>query len=191
MEFPNWGIPNHCHGIMSLVNESPIQDMKIPFCDRGFPIYHQISMHIINIRCDNQYVTMPGGKRKLEQEGRVFNDDWKLRYFVKLHANNQAICVICNTTIAALKEYNVRRHYSTRHADSYDKYTEKEREEKYATLSTKLANQQQHFRRYTELSEKATKCSLVISQRIGERQLPFSHGEFAKEVIYTLSVNRD
>ena len=71
--------------------------MKIPFCDRGFPIYHQISMHIINIRCDNQYVTMPGGERKLEQEGRVFNDDWKLRYFVKLHANNQAICVIYAT----------------------------------------------------------------------------------------------
>ena len=50
MEFPNWGIPNHCHGIMSFANETPIQDMKIPFCDRGFPIYHQISMHIINIR---------------------------------------------------------------------------------------------------------------------------------------------
>ena len=82
---------------------------------------------------------MPGGRRKLEQEGRVFNDDWKLKYFVKLHANNQAICVICNTTIAALKEYNVGRLYSTRHADSYDNYTEKEQEEKYATFEHKIS----------------------------------------------------
>ena len=44
---------------------------------------------------------------------------------------------------------------------------EKERE-KYATLSTKLVNQQQYFRRYTELSERATKCSLIISQQVGQ-----------------------
>ena len=34
---------------------------------------------------------MPGGKRKLEQEGRVFNDDWKLNYFVKLPPNRLSI----------------------------------------------------------------------------------------------------
>lgn len=125
-------------------------------------------------------------KRKLEQEGRVFNHEWKVKYFVKLHKNNQAICVICDTVIAALKEYNVRRHYTTRHAGTHDKYTAKEREEKYAELERKLAGQQQHFRRYNEISEKVTKCSLMISQHIGERQLPFSYGEFAKEVILSL-----
>ena len=78
---------------------------------------HKISMHI-NISCDNQYVPIPGGRIKLEHESRVFNEDWKLKYLEKLHANNQAICVICNATIAALKEYNVQRHYSARHDES-------------------------------------------------------------------------
>ena len=75
----------------------------------------------------NHFATMPA-KRKLEQEGKVFNQDWKLNYFTKPHKNNQAICIICNTVITVLKEYNVRRHYTTRHADIHDKYTGKARE---------------------------------------------------------------
>ncbi|XP_067930489.1 general transcription factor II-I repeat domain-containing protein 2A-like [Watersipora subatra] len=82
-----------------------------------------------------------------------------------------------------LKEYNIRRHYTTRHAQQYDQHSGRERAEKYETLSKNLASQQRLFTRYTEISEKATKCSLVIANKIGQRQLPFQHGEFAKEVL--------
>lgn len=125
-------------------------------------------------------------RRKVDKEGRVFNNDWKYKYFVKLHSENQAICVICNTVLAVLKEYNLRRHYNSCHAN-YDQHTGRERQEKYASLAQNLAAQQQHFNRYNELSEKATKCSLEISNRIGQRQLPFQHGEFAKEVYIALN----
>ncbi|XP_067950419.1 general transcription factor II-I repeat domain-containing protein 2A-like [Watersipora subatra] len=46
-----------------------------------------------------------------------------------------------------------------------------------------IQSMQRLFTRYTEISEKATKCSLVIANKIGQRQLPFQHGELAKEVL--------
>lgn len=120
--------------------------------------------------------------RKIDKEGRIFNREWNLRYFVNLHTNkSSAICVICNVVINVLKEYNIRRHYTTRH-NAYEKYEGRERQEKYAALTRNLAAQQYQFSRYNEVSEKATKVSLVISDAIGRRQLPYSHGEFAKEV---------
>ena len=125
-------------------------------------------------------------KRKIDKEGREFNNDWKLSYFVKHHSVNQAVCVICNQIIAVLKEYNIQPHYTTRHAQQYDQHSGRERAEKYETLSKNLASQQRLFTRYTEISEKATKCSLVIANKIGQRQLPFQHGEFAKEVSLSL-----
>mgnify|MGYP001800425316 CR=1 FL=1 len=45
-----------------------------------FVTCHRIPMHT----SDHQHATMPGGKKKLKQEGRVIDDDWKLKYFVKL-----------------------------------------------------------------------------------------------------------
>ena len=51
---------------MSLANKSSIQE--IPFCGRGFPMCHQISMHI-NISSDNQYITMPGGGASSNKRG--------------------------------------------------------------------------------------------------------------------------
>ena len=116
----------------------------------------------------------------------LFNSDWKLSYFVKHHSENEAIWVICNQTIAVLKEYNIWRHYTTRHAQQYDQHSGRERAEKYETFSKNLASQQRLFTRYNELSEKATKCSLVIANKIGQRQLPFLHGELAKEVSLSL-----
>ena len=58
---------------------------------------------------------MPGGRRKLGQEVGVFTEDWKVKY---MYFEKLAICVICNATIAAVKEYKVWRHYSARHAES-------------------------------------------------------------------------
>lgn len=120
------------------------------------------------------------GHRKVDKQGRLFNTNWKLQYFVKQHNVNQAICVICDKVVAVLKEYNLRRHYAT-HTD-YDKYQGREREEKFNSLSTQLTAQQYQFTRYNEISEKATKCSMKIAEHIGQRQLPFQHGEFASEV---------
>ena len=52
-------------------------------------------------------------RRKLAEEKRAFDEAWTERYFVIEHKNS-ALCVICHETIAVQKEYNVKRHYTTK-----------------------------------------------------------------------------
>ena len=57
-------------------------------------------------------------KRKVEDELRVFQTRWTESYFF-IEFNNTPICLICNESISVLKEYNVKRHYETKHAKEY------------------------------------------------------------------------
>src|SRR5688572_21532965 len=41
-------------------------------------------------------------------------------HIAKIHvAVCKALCLICNDTIAVLKEYNIRRHYESKHSSHY------------------------------------------------------------------------
>ena len=59
---------------------------------------------------------MPADKRrKLDDEGRAFNNEWCTKYFV-VQYDQGVVCLLCQNTIAVMKEYNVRRHYMTQHS---------------------------------------------------------------------------
>ena len=51
------------------------------------------------------------GYRKEKVVCRVFNERWTHDYML-IENYGKSLCLVCNTTIAALKEYNLRRHYS-------------------------------------------------------------------------------
>ena len=59
-------------------------------------------------------------KRKIDDEGRVFNSEWYIKYLVAPH-NLGVVCLVCQVTIAVMKEYNVKRHYTTKHSSQFDK----------------------------------------------------------------------
>ena len=64
----------------------------------------------------------------MDDEGSIFNDEWGIKYFfVQSKTGEKAICVICTETIAVRKEYNIRRHYDTKHAEIFSQFKEKER----------------------------------------------------------------
>ena len=81
-------------------------------------------------------------KTKIDSEGRRFKDSWKLDYFFA-EILNSCIYLICNEKLAVFKEFNVKRHYQTRHADMYDKLTGKERSENVKQLGASLTSQEQ------------------------------------------------
>ena len=54
-------------------------------------------------------------KRKITDERRAFNDEWFEKYSV-VQQNENAICLISQSNIAYLKEYNIKRHYNSIHA---------------------------------------------------------------------------
>ena len=60
-------------------------------------------------------------RRKVDDECRVFKEELGFKYFFvqSQSKNGKAISVICNDTVAVMKEYNLRRHYETKHASAY------------------------------------------------------------------------
>ncbi|XP_019277258.2 general transcription factor II-I repeat domain-containing protein 2B isoform X2 [Panthera pardus] len=77
------------------------------------------------------------GKRKIDQEGRVFQEKWERAYFF-VEVQNIPTCLICKQSMSVSKEYNLRRHYQTNHSKHYDQYTEKLRDEKLHELKKGL-----------------------------------------------------
>ncbi|XP_076987058.1 mediator of RNA polymerase II transcription subunit 25 isoform X2 [Tamandua tetradactyla] len=70
---------------------------------------------------------MPAAKRKREREGRVFREKWERAYFF-VEVKSMPTCLICKKIVSVLKEYNLRRHYESKHSKSFDQYTEQTRD---------------------------------------------------------------
>jgi hypothetical protein len=49
-------------------------------------------------------------KRKLEDEGRVFQEKWKNIYVFSV-VRDKIVYLICSKAVSAPKEYNLRRHH--------------------------------------------------------------------------------
>lgn len=60
-------------------------------------------------------------KRKVDVEHRLFNEDWREKYLFTL-SKGKPVCLICSESVAVQKEYNLKRHYETKHSTKYDIY---------------------------------------------------------------------
>ena len=74
-----------------------------------------------------------GTKRTIDEECRAFNESWAIKYFFVVF-KSKPMCVICNEIVSIKKEYNIKRHYDTKHAKTYGDYTGDRRAEKLAAL---------------------------------------------------------
>lgn len=122
-------------------------------------------------------------KRKVDSECRVFNVKWSEEYFVTEH-NNSVLCLICNEKIAVLKEYNIRRHYETKHSKhQYAQLKGQHRQEKVTFLKKSLTAQRQVFTKHKNENEAAVRASYKISQELAKSGKPFTDGELIKKCI--------
>ena len=84
-------------------------------------------------------------KRKVDTECRVLNEKWGEKYFFVEADNHPANYLICKESIAVLKEYNLRRHYETKHQSKYSKLSDKLRTEKFQSMKRNLQGQKSLF----------------------------------------------
>ena len=103
-------------------------------------------------------MSVKGKKRKVDSECRIFPEKWSKNYFV-IESGNKALCLICNEIIAVLKEYNIRRHYQSKHSSAYSQFSSKLRSDKLETLKKNLSAQQFVFKRKKAENEAATRAS--------------------------------
>lgn len=121
-------------------------------------------------------------RRKINEECRVFKEKWTFNYFF-ININNKAICLICKETVNVFKEFNLRRHYDTKHKSEYDQLHSQFRQNKIDSLKKSLQAQQNIFKKCSEESSSLVKAGLQISKLIAEHNKPFTDGEFIKNCI--------
>lgn len=121
-------------------------------------------------------------KRKVDFEYRAFKAEWSLKYFV-IELNDKVTCLLCNDTIAVRKEYNIRRHYETKHATQYLKLSENERSLKLESLKRNLSLQQNFFVKIKNDNEAVTKTSLRIAHLLAQKGKPFTDSELIKSCL--------
>ncbi|KAF0749188.1 general transcription factor II-I repeat domain-containing protein 2-like, partial [Aphis craccivora] len=91
------------------------------------------------------------------------------------------MCIICKETIAVLKEYNIKRHYETKHKDKFKNLEGKERVEKFNFLKKNLNFQQNIFKKKCEQNVSTVRASYRVAQLIAKESKSFSDGEFVKK----------
>ena len=82
-----------------------------------------------------------------------------------------------------MKEFNLRRHYDTRHREKYQHVTDmKERQELAQDFKKSLRSQQAMFTKAKTQSDAAVKASFIVAVDIAKTARPFTEGDFVKDV---------
>ena len=95
--------------------------------------------------------------QKLEQECRIFNNDWSCKYMF-IDVQSKAVCLLCQDSVAVFKEYDLKRHHQTKHMDFGINLSQKN-ERKSIELIQKLKKQQTVFTKQSSLQEASTEAS--------------------------------
>jgi hypothetical protein len=129
---------------------------------------------------------MMSKKRKLDAECRVFNDQWSIRYFF-VQNTDKCICLICNEAVSVFKEYNLKRHYNTKHGAKYDQFQENLRKKKLEELTQNVKKQQKNIILFSNKNLSTIQASFRACQIIAEEGKPFTDGDFAKRICLALA----
>ena len=99
-----------------------------------------------------------------------------MQYFFVDHRGNPT-SLICTEKVVVHMEYNLKRHYTTRHAEEYKKYLGDEKANQFARLKTHLLRQQYFCKKASKESSAAVEASYV-SEIIAKAGKPFTEVEF-------------
>ena len=113
-------------------------------------------------------------------ENRTFLDRWETDYLFT-YVKDKPVCLVCGANVSIIKEYNIRRHYETKHQDKYKDLDMTQRSQEVEEMTKGLVSQQNMFKKATAQSEAAVKASYIVAEEIAKSNRPFNEGEFVKK----------
>ena len=121
-------------------------------------------------------------KRKVDSENRQFNSAWTEKY-VFIAVSAKPVCLICNECLSVCKEYNLRRHFKTTHAnfDATFPPGSAARSQKISGLTSCYEQRRRTLFRACTDQERATAASLRVAWILGKKKKPFTDSETVKE----------
>ncbi|KAK0152133.1 SCAN domain-containing protein 3 [Merluccius polli] len=131
-----------------------------------------------------------GLKRKVDDENRVFREEWKesFAFILPGFKNAKLVCLICKEAVAVCKEYNIRRHHETKHGSfkvAYPLQTEAQKS-KIEALAQGYAQSSRILLRGFTSQQRATSASLKASWLLARNNRPFTDAELFKEVMVSV-----
>ena len=60
--------------------------------------------------------TITVAKRKVDFESRAFQNRWEAEYMF-IDIAGKPVCLICGGSVAVIREFNLKRHYETKHLE--------------------------------------------------------------------------
>lgn len=119
-------------------------------------------------------------KRKIDADGRQFQERWEGEYMFVLQGE-KPVCLLCYEAVSVVKEYNLRRHFDTKHGAKYAKVSLHEKQQIVKELKGKLRSQQNLFTKATTKNDAAVKASFMVAEEIARASKSFSEGAFLKQ----------
>ena len=121
-------------------------------------------------------------KRKVDNESRVFKEKWINDYFFT-QIKEKPMCLLCSESVSVMKEYNVKRHYISKHSSVYDSFQGERRKQKVEKLMKELKEQQTIFVKKRDDADNVIRASYIVSEKIAKHSKNYSDGEFVKECL--------
>lgn len=130
-------------------------------------------------------------KSKSTESYRIFHDEWEKNYCFTESKAHKPICLLCFTTVAIAKKYNLERHYKQNHNNFEREYPVGSaiREDFLKKRKRELFNQQNIFVKRHDEHESMIKTSYEISLLLAKKKKPFSDGEIVKEALNIFAQN--
>ncbi|KAJ1125806.1 hypothetical protein NDU88_004224 [Pleurodeles waltl] len=119
-------------------------------------------------------------KRKVDAEGRQFQERWESEYMFVINGD-KPVCLICYEAVAVMKEYNLRRHFETKHGAKFANLSHQEKQQKVQELKGSLHSQRNIFAKMTAKNDAAVKASYLVAEEIARASKCFSEGAFVKQ----------
>ena len=117
-------------------------------------------------------------KRKMEN--RSVQDRWEAD-FLFVNVKDRLVCLVCGANVTVTKEYNIRRHYETKHQDKYKDLDMEQKFQKVEEMKRSLVSRQTMFTKAKSQSEAAVKASFIVVAEIAKSARPFNEEEFVKK----------
>lgn len=124
--------------------------------------------------------------KRTADANRKFSESWTSKYFF-IEDKRKCICLICSFCISVFKEYNLKRHFETKHAAAFNKLQGEERERKIESLRRSLDQQKSVFTKASSTVDTCVEVSYEIASLIAKSGRPFTDGDFAKKCIMLAS----
>lgn len=126
-------------------------------------------------------------KRKVDSECRLFKEEWAWKYFFTEY-NGKPICLICNEAVAVLKDFNLARHFNTKHAKTkYASMNDAERKVNAEILKKRVSGERNMFIKQNTAKKASTLAGYIVAYKIAKNNKPYSEGEFVKDCMVSMS----